>query len=270
MTSTTTADLTPVKSLKTDKGNGAYVFNASGCSGCHMDPQGSDRLMLVGGQSFSTPFGMFYAPNISMSKNYGIGEWTLANFATAVRQGVSPDGNHYYPSFPYSSYSRMNDHDIADLWAFWQTLPATDHPNQAHNVAFPVSIRRFIGVWKAAFLTDDWVHKTDAARGRYLVEALGHCGECHTPRNILGGLKKNQWMRGGPNPSGKGTIPDITNSTQSWLEEDIAEYLSSGFTPDFDVAGGHMAEVIEGTKHLTQIDRLAIAAYIKSVPNLKE
>ena len=84
----------------------------------------------------------------------------------------------------------MKDHDVADLWAFWQTLPAADHPNQAHNVAFPVSIRRFIGVWKTAFLTDDWVHKTDADRGRYLVEALGHCGECHTPRNILGGLKK--------------------------------------------------------------------------------
>ena len=116
-------------------------------------------------------------------------------FRNCVRQGVSPDGNHYYPSFPYSSYSRMKDHDVADLWAFWHTLPAADHSNQAHYVAFPVSIRRFIGVWKTAFLTDDWLPKTDADRGRYLVEALGHCGECHTPRNILGGLKKSMDAR---------------------------------------------------------------------------
>ena len=159
---------------------------------------------------------------------------------------------------------------MVDLWAFWQTLPAAEHRNIDHKVPFPVSIRRSVGVWNTAFLTDDWVHKIGTKRGRYLVEALGHCGECHTPRNIFGGLKTNLWMQGGPNPAGNGTIPNITNSTQSWLEEDIAEYLSSGFTPDFDVAGGHMAEVIEGTKNLTLMDRLAIASYIKSLPNLKE
>ena len=265
ITKTAAIDLTQLESLTPDNENGAYVFRAAGCSSCHMDPEDPDALVLTGGQPFSTSFGLFVAPNISMSKDHGIGSWTLANFATAVRQGVNPDGEHYYPAFPYSSYSRMTDQDVGDLWAFWQTLPATERANQTHQLMFPVSTRRGVGIWKAAFLTDDWFHKTGPKRGRYLVEALSHCGECHTPRNMLGGLRMNEWMKGGPNPTGNGFIPDIIEATQSWSEEDIVEYLSSGFTPDFDIAGGNMAKVIDNTKYLTPIDRLAIATYIKSL-----
>ena len=253
-----------IERLDADVVAGEYIFNAAGCSGCHMSEGNSDRNRLAGGKAFQTAFGKFYAPNISMSLEYGIGDWSLNNFVNAVRKGVSPENEHYYPSFPYTSYNKITDQDLANLWAYWQTLPAIEIDNKAHDIIFPFSIRRPIGFWKSAFMSDRWVADESFDRGRYLVEAVGHCAECHTPRNAIGGLKKQRWLHGGKNPSGSGTIPNITISTLDWSVEEIEEYLSTGFTPDFDMVGGHMAEVIESTEKLSYVDRIAIANYIKS------
>ncbi|WP_323764215.1 cytochrome c [Marinovum sp.] len=252
---------------------GETVFNAAGCASCHAAPgaTGDDKLVLAGGQSFPSPFGAFTAPNISPDPEHGIGDWTLQDLANALLHGVSPEGAHYFPAFPYTSYAKMGDRDITDLYAYLQTLPASDTPSQAHEVGFPFNIRRSLGGWKMLFFDESWVMDgndlgADLTRGRYLVEALGHCGECHTPRNTLGGLDRSRWMAGAPDPSGKGTIPGLTPDQLSWSATDIAYYLESGFTPEFDSAGGHMAAVIENTAKLSAEDRAAIAAYVKALP----
>ena len=246
---------------------GEYIFNSSGCSGCHMSEDGTERSILSGGREFKTAYGHFYAPNISMSVEYGIGAWSLKDFANALRLGISPDNEHYYPSFPYTSYNRITDQDLADLWAFWQTLPSNETKNKEHDLFFPYSLRGTLGIWKKLFLNKDWVGGTTEVRGRYLVEALGHCAECHTPRNSLGGFKLSSWMQGGANPSGVGTIPNIQDLSDRWSAEEMEEYLLTGFTPDFDVVGGHMADVIENTKLLSYDDRISIYYYLKSLKN---
>lgn len=254
--------LQAVKADVTNVTNGETVFFAAGCASCHAAPEAADRLVLAGGLPFKTQFGTFYAPNISPSVEHGIGAWTLEDFATALRLGVSPEGKHYFPVFPYTTYQNMTDQDVADLWAFMQSLPKTTGVNVAHDVSFPFSIRRNMGGWKMLFMPDP---KQPQDRGEYLVEALGHCAECHTPRNLLGGWKADQWLQGGPNPTGQGKIPAIAGDALDWSVADIAEYLKSGFTPDYDVAGGEMVDVIKNTSQLSDQDREAIASYLKGV-----
>jgi mono/diheme cytochrome c family protein len=160
--------------------------------------------------------------------------------------------------------------DVADLHAFLATLPASDTANLPHEVGFPFSVRRLLGGWKFLFFRDDWVlaeaEDPTLARGRYLAEALGHCAECHTPRNALGGLDRARWLAGAPSPDGKGTIPNITPAKLDWTDRDIAAYLKTGFTPDFDSAGGEMAEVVQNMSHLPDEDIAAIVAYLKADP----
>jgi len=250
---------------------GATVFAAAGCASCHTAPEAaaSDTPVLSGGKRFASAFGTFVAPNISPSPA-GIAEWTDAQIITAVMRGVSPEGRHYYPAFPYDAYAKANPQDIADLVAYLRTLPADAASSAPHELGFPFNIRRAVGLWKVLFRSDAFVVTgaltPQQARGRYLAEALGHCGECHTPRNALGGLDRTRWLAGAPNPSGEGRIPDITPGRLQWTEAGIAEYLKSGFTPDFDTAGGEMAEVVRNTARLTDADRAAIAAYLKIVP----
>lgn len=252
-----------------DAARGEAVFWAAGCASCHAAPEGQDKLLLSGGQRFVSDFGTFVAPNISPDPLDGIGGWTLPQFATALKRGVSPEGRHYYPAFPYTAFAKMADQDIADLWAFWQDLPKSDVPSQPHEVGFPFSIRRGVGAWKLLYFSDDWVMQGDLdpqlSRGRYLVEALAHCGECHTPRGPLGGLDTARWLAGAPNPNGKGKIPGLTPDKLSWSADEIAYYLETGFTPDYDSAGGHMVEVVENFARLTAEDRAAVAAYVKAV-----
>ena len=210
-------------------------------------------------------------PNISPDPGHGIGEWTEIEFVNAVMRGITPDGDHYYPAFPYGSYIRMTLEDVRDLWAYIKTLPASERTNEPNELGFPFSIRRGVGVWKLLYLDDSWIVDVPAAleRGRYLVEGPGHCGECHTPRKGLGGLDASQWLAGAPNPDGKGRIPNITpggKSLSGWAEVDIVEYLTSGFTPDYDTAGGTMVSVIDNTSKLSDQDRAAIAAYLKAIP----
>lgn len=257
-----------VAALSGDAERGETVFRAGGCASCHAAPGSDDTLTLAGGYRIQSPFGTFVAPNISPSAQ-GIAGWSVHDLANALMAGVSPEGRHYYPSFPYTTYIRMSLRDVADLKAFLDTLPGSDAISQPHELRFPFTIRRGLGLWKRLNLKQGWVADAadaQARRGRYLVEALGHCGECHTPRDVTGGLDTARWLQGAPNPSGKGKIPAINAANLDWSAPDIAYYLETGFTPDYDSAGGNMVRVIENMAHLTPGDRAAIAAYVKSVP----
>ncbi len=257
--------------LTGDPARGVQVFAAAGCAACHIAPDAkpSDAPLLSGGRGFASDFGTFRAPNISPSAQ-GIGDWTDAEIVTAVMRGVSPSGAHYYPALPYDSYGKADLQDMVDMVAHLRRLPPSDAANLPHEVGFPFNIRRALGLWKLMFVSRDWVMDGDLTaaqlRGRYLVEALGHCGACHTARNALGGLRRDAWLAGAPHPSGKGRIPNITPGGLDWSEADIAYYLETGFTPEFDTAGAEMAEVVSNLARLPPEDRAAIASYLKIVP----
>lgn len=267
-----TGSVQDLSSLTGDPAQGEMVFWAAGCASCHMAPKatGAQQIVLSGGQQFASPFGSFLAPNISPDPTQGIGGWTLNEFAHALRDGVSPAGQHLFPALPYSAYNKMAAQDLVDLKAFLDTLPASAEPSQPHQVGFPFNIRRSLGVWKLLFVSDEWVVDGDLspeqARGRYIVEALAHCGECHTPRNALGGLDRSRWLAGAPNPEGKGTIPNITPAKLNWSPAEIVTYLTTGFTPEFDSAGSLMSHVVANMARLPEADVRAVAAYLKAVP----
>ncbi len=259
-----------------DADRGALIFALGGCASCHgevVDKETSTTRMS-GGLRLVTEFGTFVAPNISPDPEHGIGGWSQRDFINAMMHGVSPAGQHYYPAFPYTSYARMRVEDVADLQAYIETLPAVAVPSEPHEIGFPFSIRRGLGLWKRLYLSDEPVIEATAdaaARGRLLVEGAGHCGECHTPRNAIGGPDLSAWLAGGPNPDGPGRIPNITphdTALGSWSAEDIAYYLETGFTPDFDSAGGSMASVIKNMALLPPEWRADMAAYLKSVPEV--
>ncbi len=260
-----------------DAAKGERIFYAGGCASCHAAPgaSGDDRLNLAGGVRLKTDFGTFVAPNISPDPEDGIGRWTAGDLANAMLKGVSPDGQHYYPAFPFTSYARMTPSDVADLHAFLKTLPPVSGKAAAHEVSFPFNIRRGLGLWKLLYLdprpvvAEAEVAGGEIARGRYLVEGPSHCGECHTPRNALGGPRKDAWLSGATAAEGSGIVPNITGGEGGigdWTAADIAELLQSGFTPDFDSVGGAMADVVKNTAQLSAEDRAAMAAYLKSVP----
>lgn len=251
--------------------NGQTTFNAGGCSSCHAVPKQDDRLKLGGGLPLTSPFGTFYVPNISPDPTDGIGRWSEADFVTAMLKGTSPDGAHYYPAFPYGSYHLAKLEDIRDLFAYLKTLAPVSGQTPPHDLPFPFNIRRTVGVWKFLFLGDkpfqpDPAQTAQWNRGAYLVNGLGHCAECHSPRNVLGGIVTAQRFAGGPNPEGKGWVPNITQKgLAEWSDKDIAYFLETGQTPDGDTAGGSMAPVIRNTSQLSADDRAAIAVYLKSL-----
>ena len=263
-----------VAGLTGDAARGEAVFWAAGCASCHMaeGAKGEAQLVLSGGQRFPSDFGTFIAPNISQDPTHGIGGWSLLDLANALTRGVSPEGEHYYPALPYASYAKMRLQDVADLHAFLQTLPADPTPSQPHEIGFPFSMRETLGIWKLLFLSKDWALAGNVTptvdRGRYIAEALAHCGECHTPRNALGGLDTARWLGGAPNPSGQGRIPNITPGKLGWSAAEIVQYLTTGFTPEFDSVGGHMAHVVENMARLPESDRQAVAEYLLAVPSV--
>ena len=254
-----------------DLANGKTTFNAGGCSSCHGVPKQEDRTRLGGGLGLASPFGTFYVPNISPDPVDGIGRWTEAEFVTAVNDGVSPAGEHYFPAFPYAAYHKAKLSDVRDLFAYLKTLPPVSGKVRDHDVPFPFNIRRNIGIWKLLFVNSEPFRSDPGQpaqwnRGAYLVNALGHCAECHSPRNFLGGIVAGQRFAGGPNPEGKGWVPNITQKgLADWSEKDIAYFLESGILPDGDSVGGSMVEVIRNTSQLSPEDRGAIASYIKSL-----
>ena len=263
-----------------DASAGERFFWAGGCASCHASPvdgkraTGDAKLLLGGGLELATAYGIFRVPNISPHAGDGIGGWSTIEFVNAMQRGVSPDKRHYYPSFPYTSYARMAVEDVMDLRAYLQTLPAVAGRIADHSLGFPWTIRRGIGAWKRRYLDREWTVSLEAPgvlaeRGRQLVEGAGHCGECHTPRDRFGGLVRNRWLGGAPAPEGRGRIPNITAGGENiagWSAGDIAYYLESGFTPDFDTVGGSMVAVQENMAMLSDEDREAIAAYLKAIP----
>jgi mono/diheme cytochrome c family protein len=266
------AALTPGDAVR-----GERIFWAGGCESCHARPgaEGAAQLELAGGVELGSPFGTFVAPNISQDPKDGIGSWSVEDLANAMKRGVSPDGRHYFPAFPYTSYTRMAPGDISDLYAFLKTLPAVSGKAPDHKVGFPFNIRRGVGLWKKLYMKPDPVIELahDASDqlklGRYLTEGPAHCGECHTPRNVIGGLQTSKWLAGAASAEGAGNAPNITGGEGGigeWSEQDIAYFLESGFTPEYDSVGGSMAAVQRNMSKLTPEDRAAIAAYLKAVP----
>jgi mono/diheme cytochrome c family protein len=255
-----------------DLANGKEMFYAGGCTSCHATPGQDDKTRLGGGLGLKSPFGTFYVPNISPDPNDGIGKWSEADFVTAMTKGTSPDGRHYFPAFPYTSYQHMRIDDVRDLFAHLKTLSAVQGRVRDHDVPFPFNVRRMLGGWKFLFF-DGKPFEPDPSksaqwnRGAYLVNAPGHCAECHSPRNALGGIIAAQRFAGGPNPEGEGWVPNITQQgLKDYSEKDIEYLLETGNTPDGDSVGGAMAPVVRNTSQLSPDDRAAMAVYVKSLP----
>jgi mono/diheme cytochrome c family protein len=254
--------------------NGETMFNIGGCASCHQTPKQENRLLLGGGHELKTQFGTFVVPNISSDAKNGLGGWTEAQFTTSMVKGVGRNGEHLYPAFPYTSYQRMKLEDIRDLFAFMKTLPAETTPSQPHKVSFPFNVRRGLGMWKLLFLdgkpfVPDPSKDAMLNRGAYLIEGPGHCAECHSSRNLLGAITAAGRMAGGPDAEGKSFVPNITphaDGLAKWSAKDIEYMLETGFTPENDVVGSSMAEVIPNTSKLSAEDRRAMAAYLKSLP----
>ncbi|WP_246149124.1 cytochrome c [Skermanella pratensis] len=253
---------------------GEYIFDAAGCLGCHTESKEAPRL--AGGRALKTPFGTFYGPNITPDPETGIGGWTDEDFIRALREGRSPDGTAYFPVFPYTSFRHLTDQDLRDLKAYLDAQPAVSKPNRPHDVSPPFGWRFLLPAWQALFLEDGGLSPEpgrDAQweRGRYLVQAAGHCGECHSPRNFLGAMDHGRMLAGSADgPEGK-PVPNITSDSEkgigNWSPGEIAFMLEIGMMPDGDFVGGGMNEVVENsTSRLTAEDREAIAAYLLTVP----
>jgi mono/diheme cytochrome c family protein len=255
-----------------DAERGRLVFAAGNCASCHASPGQPDRLQLGGGLALASPFGTFRVPNISPDTVDGIGNWRTVDLANALLSGVSPDRAHYYPVLPYPSYVHMDVADVRDLMAYLRTLPKVSGRAPPHELSLPFRIRRLVGVWKFLFLdrrtlTQGAGGDRDWQRGRYLVEALGHCAECHSTRNLMGAIKPEARLAGGPDPEGTGFVPNITPAKlNGWSENDIIRLLTSGVTPDHNRVGSTMRDVVTNTAMLPDGDRRAIAVYLKSLP----
>jgi mono/diheme cytochrome c family protein len=256
--------------------NGRTMFAAGGCASCHAVPRQDDRTRLGGGRALRSPFGTFYAPNISPDPKDGIGAWSEADFVTAMVKGTSPDGRHYFPAFPYTSYENMNDADLRDLFAYLKTLQPVQGKVRDHDLPFPFNVRRLVGGWKFLFLdgkrfVPDPSKSAQWNRGAYLVNGPGHCAECHSPRNLLGSIISTQRFGGGTEFEDGGWVPNISGKKMGgWNEKDIAYLLLTGMTPEGDAVGSTMEFVIRNTSQLSDQDRAAMAGYLKSLPVVEE
>lgn len=259
-----------------DLQNGEELFNAGGCASCHMTPEQDDHKILGGGGPLKSRFGTFYGPNISSDPADGIGSWTDAQFITALQKGVGVRGQHLYPAFPYASFQRMSQADLLDLHAYLNTLPAVQGKARAHEIGFPFNIRRLLGGWKFLYLdgkqyVEDPGQTAEWNRGAYLVNGPGHCAECHSARDAMGGIIQATRFAGGQDLEGDGWVPNITQQgLADWTVDDIVYLLEIGSTPSGDSVGGRMTEVITNMSLLTAADRQAMAVYLKSLPAIPD
>jgi mono/diheme cytochrome c family protein len=258
-----------------DLKNGETLFNIGGCASCHATDYKKEPLTLGGGHELKTAFGTFVVPNISSDAKAGIGAWSEAEFLTAMIKGVGRNGEHLYPAFPYTSYQRMPINDVSDLFGYLKTLPAVPTSAGPHKVGFPFNIRRTLGIWKLLFLDGKAFEPQSARsavfnRGAYLVEGPGHCAECHSKRNLLGGITADGRMAGGPNPEGKGFIPNISQHPRDglgdWSVKDFEFLLKAGGIPAGGTVSDEMEDVVGNTSKLSDEDRRAMAEYLKSLP----
>lgn len=249
---------------------GAYLARMSGCIACHTDIE-AEGAPLAGGPPLKTKFGTFYGPNLTPDPAYGIGAWSIEQFANAVRHGASPDGEPYYPAFPYPFYAAFSDQDIRDLWAAFQSVPPVAEPSRPHELLFPFSLRPGLKLWRAAFLEgaprrDDPKRSDLWNRGAFLVTGPTHCGACHTPRNFAGAREAELRLHGASDLPNGGKSPPITTEAlkaEGWTVNDMVYALRTGITPSGDAFGGAMAEVVrEGTSFLEDRDLEAIATYL--------
>lgn len=252
---------------------GKYLLAAAGCIACHTDFKKKGKF-LAGGPALETPFGTFYAPNITPDETHGIGGWSLQQFGRALTVGLSPEGAHYFPSFPYTSYSGMTARDITDLKSYLDTVEPVAERSRAHEISWPFSDRRFVGGWKQVYFSETpFEERSDKPpawnRGSYLVNVLGHCGECHTQRDVLGGHigDKHAGNSRGPNGSNVPKIKNLrTDDGEHWKLDQLTMALQLGMKPNGDFLGDTMAEVVEhSTAKLTDQDRAAMATYLLSL-----
>jgi mono/diheme cytochrome c family protein len=258
-----------------DAKRGEYLSKAAGCIGCHTEMR-KDAQPYAGGRALKTPFGTFYGPNITPHPPAGIGAWTEADFIRAKREGKRPDGANYFPAFPYASFTRISDADLRDLWAYLRSLKPSAQPSKAHELGFFYRWRFLVTFWKWLFfdagpLAADAAKSEPQNRGRYLVDALGHCGECHTPRNFLGGPRKSRYL-GGAKLGDDVNAPNITpTKLKKYGTGELKDILTSGLYADGDVMGETMSEVVKNTtSQLTPPDLDALIAYLLSVPALPD
>jgi len=252
---------------------GRHVFIASHCASCHASPGQSDRLRLGGGLALASNFGTLRVPNISPDPDNGIGRWRARDLANALLRGVSPTGTHYYPAFPYTTYTHLNAGDVADLMAYLRTLPPVSGRPPPHDLSFPFNIRRLVGLWKLLYfepgsLVRDTGHSELWRRGRYLIEAQSHCAQCHSSRNLLGAIRPSTLYAGGRDPEGVGFVPNITpEGVGRWTAPEWVRFLATGETPDLRIVGSTMTDVLTDTAMLPGSDREAMAAYLMSLPS---
>jgi mono/diheme cytochrome c family protein len=251
-----------------DAKRGEYLSKAGGCLGCHTEER-KDAVPYAGGRALKTPFGTFYGPNITPHPQAGIGRWSQADFARAMREGRRPDGAHYYPAFPYTSFTLIADEDLHHLWAYLRTLKPSPQPSRPHELGFLYRWRSTLAGWKWLFFSQG--PSTAQNRGAYLTHALGHCGECHTPRNFLGGPKKDRLLGGAKMPDDK-RAPNLTPTRlNQYSDADLKDILQTGNYPDGDVMGDIMGEVVRNTtSQLTPQDLDALVAYLRSLPALPD
>ncbi len=254
-----------------DAKRGEYLAKAGGCLGCHTEEKDS-AVPYAGGRALKTPFGTFYGPNITPHPEAGIGRWSEADFVRAMREGRRPDGANYFPAFPYPSFTLVADADLRDLWAYLRSLKPANRPSQEHDLGFLYRWRFLVGIWKWLFYSPGpFVPEAGKSallnRGAYLVQALGHCGECHTPRNFLGGARKDKFLAGA-----KDIAPNLTPTRLGKKSDaELKEFLRTAMTPDGDVAAESMAEVVTNTtSQLTPQDLDALVAYLRSLPPLPD
>lgn len=257
---------------------GAYVLRAAGCVTCHTDSENGGAF-LAGGRALQTPFGTFYSPNITFDRERGIGAWREEDFHRALRHGVAPDGSSFYPVFPYTTYTRMRREDIHALWVYLASVPTSAQENRPHDLVWYMRARLANRAWKLLFFDPGVYHRDPRRsqtwnRGAYLVTGLAHCGECHTPRTVLGNLDRDRAFAGTEQGPDGESVPNITPDEETgigdWTRPDLTAYLSEGLMPDGDYAGGAMASVIDdGLSHLHADDIDAIAEYMESLKPIR-
>lgn len=261
-----------------DLQHGEYLLHVAGCVGCHTDTDNGGPF-LAGGRRLETPFGVFHVPNITPDVETGIGGWALKDFIRSMRRGADPVGRPYYPAFPYTSYAKMTQTDMRALYAYLRSVPAVRRETPRHETVWYVS-RLFMPIWKTLFFDgDEYRHDSDRDedwnRGAYLAQAVGHCAECHSPRNALGGLRQASHLTGNEHGPDGDNVPDITASPEhgigDWTQGDLLYFLETGMLPDGDFTGGAMADVIDNsTSRLTREDRQALAHYLRTVPSAQD
>lgn len=257
---------------------GKAVLEASGGCTCHTNVE-AGGAPLAGGRPMQTPFGVFYTTNITPDRETGIGAWSDADFLRAMREGRAPDGSAYFPTFPYTSFTGMTDADLLDLKAYLFSLAPVTQANRAPDAWPPFSWRISAWAWQLAFFTPerfapDPTKPASWNRGAYLSNAVAHCGECHTPRNLAGALDRSQWMAGSEDgPEGElapNITPDGATGIGHWTRTDLVWFLQTAGKPDGDDSTGLMKEVIEsGYTHVPESDLQAIAEYFESLPPIR-